>query len=82
MNNQTNEEKTLIEKIKIQYQAINRKTDFLIELSQKIGNSPRTIRNHWVSAFWSIPEQHQQLVLDEINKKIESQELIKSVSNN
>lgn len=63
----------MIEDIKTQYSQVTRKTDFLIALAKELKRSPTTIRNHWFSAFWSIPEEQQPRTLELLKKTIKDQ---------
>lgn len=74
----------MIEEIKSLYPQIKGKTKFLIEVAPKFGLRPISLRNHWVSPFWSIPKHHQEQFLNEIKKKIDAQKEINhySIHNN
>lgn len=65
----------MIEQIQDLYSKVKGKTKFIKFAAQEVGNSPLTLRNHWFSAFWSIPAEHQQEVVDLLNKWLEKQKV-------
>ena len=71
--------KDMIEEIRVEYQKIKGKTQFIIELSESVGRAKRTIRNHWFGGFWDIPIDFQTQVLELITNKIKSQDHEKSI---
>jgi hypothetical protein len=73
------EELTAIEKIKFDYQKIQSKTLFIIELAESVGRAKGTIRNHWFGGFWEIPLEYQEQVLKSITNKIKNQNHEKSI---
>lgn len=64
---------TIKERIKMKYAEIEGKTKFIEDLAEVVDRSPLTIRNNWFSAFWMVPEENQEIVLDFLDKKIQEQ---------
>jgi hypothetical protein len=73
------EELKAMEKIKFEYQKIQSKTLFIIELAESVGRAKGTIRNHWFGGFWEIPLEYQEKVLELITNKIKNQNHEKSI---
>lgn len=68
-------ETTTIDQIKELYSQVKAKSKFIEKLgtNNKIDRSPRTIRNHWFSEFWSVPEDKQEAVLKLLKEEIKNQ---------
>lgn len=66
-------EETTIDKIKNLYSQVKAKTKFIEKVAVEINRSPKSLRNHWFSEFWSIPEEHQKTVLELLQKEIKEQ---------
>jgi len=45
------------------------KKAFCSEMSELTGTGARTIYNHWMGSFWSIPAEYQELVLTKLKEK-------------
>jgi len=71
-------EKTTIEQIQEQYALVKSKSKFILKLAKVVKRTPLTVRHHWIGQLWSIPEEFQQTVLDEINKELKIQSNEKS----
>lgn len=63
----------MIENIKTLYSQLKSKTKFKIYAASYFGKSPATINNHWLSTFWSIPEQYQKEMVTLMQKWIKNQ---------
>lgn len=63
----------MIENIQELYSQIDEKTKFIILASNHLGKSPLTLRNHWFSAFWSIPEEYQEQIVKLLQNTIKKQ---------
>lgn len=61
------------DQIKDLYSQLKEKTKFIELVAKKVNRSPKSLRNHWFSEFWSIPEEYQQTVIDELNKTLLNQ---------
>ena len=61
------------DQIKELYSQLKEKTKFIELVAKKVNRSPKSLRNHWFSEFWSIPEEYQQTVIDELNKTLLNQ---------
>lgn len=68
-----NETQSIHEKIKAEYKKVDRKTDFIIELSKEVKRAKGTIRNHWFGGFWEIPLEYQDTVLKLLQNKVKIQ---------
>jgi hypothetical protein len=68
-----NDTLTLMDQIKDLYSQINKKTQFIQMAADKIGRSPKSLRNHWFSEFWSIPSEHQETVKILLKETIKNQ---------
>jgi hypothetical protein len=53
-----------IENIKQLYTQVEKKTKFIQMVADDLGKSPRTLRNHWFGAFWSIPLMYQDRIIE------------------
>jgi len=60
----------MIENIKTLYSRINKKTKFIEMAADDLEKSPLTLRHHWFSAFWSIPEEYQERVVELLQNTI------------
>lgn len=58
-----------MEEIKTLYRKLKAKKAFCSEISELTGTGARTIYNHWMGSFWSIPAEHQDLVLTKLKEK-------------
>lgn len=63
----------MIDNIKTLYQQVNKKTDFIKMAADDLGKSPLTLRQHWFGLFWSIPEEHQERVVELLQRTISQQ---------
>lgn len=63
----------MIEKIKNLYSQVKGKTEFIKAVATDLNKSPLTLRNHWFSAFWSIPEENQARVVELLEERIQEQ---------
>ena len=59
-----------MQEIKTLYGKLKDKKAFCSEMSELTGIGARTIYNHWMGSFWSIPAEHQQLVLTKLKEKL------------
>jgi len=55
--------------IKHLYGMLKDKKAFCTEIAEITGIGARTIYNHWMASFWSIPEKHKDLVLTKLKEK-------------
>jgi hypothetical protein len=39
------------------------KTAFMVMLADDLGRKPNTLKHHWFTSFWGIPEQFQDRVI-------------------
>lgn len=62
-----------IEEIKSLYPKIQKKTKFIGEVAKEFSLNPQYVRGHYFSAFWTIPEDKQDKVVEMMNNKIEEQ---------
>lgn len=69
------ETQKLNDQIADRYSLINKKTAFIKKAAEKLGNSPHTIRNHWVGGFWNTPEDSQEEFLELIEEEIKEQSI-------
>ena len=46
------------------------KTEFTLLVAEDLKKSPNTLRNHWFSVFWQIPEKHQDRVIELLQNTI------------
>lgn len=63
----------MIENIKNLYTQVDKKTKFIEMVADDLEKSPLTLRNHWFSAFWSIPDEHQERVVELLQNTIKNQ---------
>lgn len=61
--------------IRILWNQIEHKSDFIMELAKKVKRSPKTLRTHWFSKdkINTIPADMEQTVIKELRKKIKEQ---------
>lgn len=71
---ETATEVTLIEEIKAEYAKIKSKGVFIVSLAKELGKSTNTIRNHWLSVYSAVPEEHQELVLSMLKDAVKNQQ--------
>ena len=64
----------MIAEIKTEYKKLNKKTAFIVGLSETLEKSPLSLRTHWFTSFWAIPKDYQPKVLKEIKKELKKQE--------
>ena len=62
--------------IKNLYDQVDNKFDFIILLSKEFKIKPSSIRTNWFSTFYSIPEKHEQRVIELLQNTIQRQNLI------
>jgi hypothetical protein len=67
------ETKTNIDTIKELYAQVDKKTQFIIYCAEQLGKAPNTLRHHWFGQFWSIPEDHQEEVIQTLNDTLKNQ---------
>lgn len=58
-----------MQEIKHLYKMLKDKKAFCSEMSELTGTGARTIYNHWMGSFWSIPAEYQQLILTKLKEK-------------
>lgn len=63
----------MIKEIQGLYAQIQKKTEFIKLVANDLGKSPLTLRNHWFSAFWSIPDENQPRVKALLCETLEKQ---------
>ena len=64
------------ENIKHLFNQIENKFDFILLLSKEFKVKPNSIRNNWFSSYYSIPEKHEQRVIELLQNTIQRQNLI------
>lgn len=64
---------TKIDNIKELYAQLNKKTQFIIDCANDLGKSPLSLRQHWFSKFWAIPEDYQDRVVELLQNTIKNQ---------
>lgn len=64
---------TKIDNIKDLYSQINKKTKFIQEVANDLNLNPQYVRGHYFSAFWTIPEDKQDRVIELLQNKIANQ---------
>tara|TARA_R110000822_G_scaffold271860_1_gene394434 strand:+ start:85 stop:291 length:207 start_codon:yes stop_codon:yes gene_type:complete len=62
--------------IKHLFDQIENKQGFVILLSNEFKVKPNSIRNNWFSSYYSIPEKHEQRVIELLQNTIQRQNLI------
>ena len=75
----TADKKDKIKEIRIGYQKIKGKSDFIMEVALDVARAKGTIKNHWLSGLWDIPLEFQNRVLELITNKIKNQNHEKSI---
>lgn len=55
------------------YPQIHVKNEFFMKLAKHLGKKPNTLKTHWFSGVWSIPDEHQAQVVDFMQNYIKSQ---------
>lgn len=68
-------EQTLIDEIKELYSQINEKTKFMEMVASDLIKKPNTLKNHWFSSFFSIPDEYQERVMELLQNTIKEQVL-------
>ena len=53
----------MLDQIKANYKIVRNKNKFIRELAEYFHMSPLSIRNHWFSNHWAIPEYKQERCL-------------------
>lgn len=61
-------EKSSLKKIQKEYKKVKHKTQFMIALADKLGKSRLTLKNHWFSSWWQIPEEYHEEVIRALKK--------------
>ena len=62
--------------IKHLFDQIDNKLDLISLLSNEFKVKPNSIRNNWFSSYYSIPEKHEDRVVQLLQNTIKSQNLI------
>ena len=62
--------------IKHLFDQIDNKLDLISLLSNEFKVKPNSIRNNWFSSYYSIPEKHEQRVIELLQNTIQRQNLI------
>ena len=69
-----NQTLTPIDEIKDLYSQVKRKNDFMKALAESLGKKPNTLKNHWFSGFFSIPDEHLEETKTFLQSTIKKQE--------
>lgn len=67
-----------IDEIKDLYSKIKKKGEFMIVLANKTGKKPNTLKNHWFSCYFGIPEEYQEITKSLLEETIKNQQNEKS----
>ncbi|MEL4307405.1 hypothetical protein [Joostella sp. CR20] len=59
--------------IREKYYRLEEKTKFLLDLSEKVGRTYNTLRNHWFGAGMQIPDEFLSDVDRELTKRLKNQ---------
>ena len=62
--------------IKNLYNQVDNKFDFILLLSNEFKVKPNSIRTNWFSTFYSVPNKHQDRVIELLQNTIQRQNLI------
>lgn len=62
-----------IENIKNLYNQLNHKGKFIELVAEDLGGKPLSIKNNWFSGFISIPDEHQDRVIELLQNTIKQQ---------
>lgn len=63
----------MTDNIKNLFEQIDEKSNFIKLVAKEVGNTPLSIRTHWFSNFWAIPEKHQERVVELLQNTIKNQ---------
>jgi hypothetical protein len=63
----------MTEEIKKLYSQLNHKTDFMLIVAKDLNKKPNTLKNHWFSGFFSIPDEYQERVIELLKITIKKQ---------
>lgn len=61
------------ETIQSLYQKINDKSQFIKDVAKDLDKKPGSLQNHWFSRFFSVPESHEDRVIEMLEDAIEKQ---------
>ena len=62
--------------IKNLYNQVDNKFDFILLLSNEFKLKPNSIRTNWFATFYSVPNKHQDRVIELLQNTIQRQNLI------
>jgi len=65
-----------IETIKMLYNQLKVKKDFILIVAEDLDKSTGTLQQHWFSRFWSIPKDYQPRVIELLKQTIREQQKI------
>ena len=63
-----------IDNIKQLYKKVYAKTKFIAMVADDLGLNPQYVRGHYFSAFWTIPEKHEDRIIELQQNTIKEQE--------
>lgn len=55
------------------YLQLEDKAKFITAVSKEFGRKPGTLKNHWFSSFFAIPENYEDKVITMLQKAIKNQ---------
>jgi len=55
------------------YQQLESKSDFIKDVSKSLKKKPGTLKNHWFSCFFSIPETYEDQVIEMLEDAVSNQ---------
>ena len=66
----------MVKNIKQLFPQIENKYEFILLLSNEFKIKPSSIRTNWFSTFYSVPNKHQDRVIELLQNTIQRQNLI------
>ena len=63
----------MIDNIKSLYSQVDKKNKLIEKVANDLGKKPNTLKNHWFSTFFSIPDEHQPRVIEILEETINNQ---------
>jgi hypothetical protein len=61
------------ENIETLYHQLESKSDFIRLVAKELKKRPGTLQNHWFSGFFSVPEAHEDRVIELLQNTIKGQ---------
>ena len=65
----------MTQNIKDLFRNVKNKTEFIELLSKEFDRKPASIRNNWFASFYSIPQEHEERVVELLQRTIIAQNL-------